>query len=123
MWFCLAKLTRPEERAVMVLKSAQVHFESTGGRHYLPFHADFTVPALSLAIYIDGCYWHACPRHFPNDPAARRRRVPSREADRFRSRQVRKSGWTPFRVWECQDIEGILLRALRRERLRFRKVL
>lgn len=116
----LARLTAPEQIASRALKEEKVLFYSTGAGRYLPFHADFIVPSLKLAICIDGCYWHACPRHFPHDPAASRRRLPSRQADRARSREVRIAEWTPVRIWECQQIERILAQALSRQRRRLR---
>jgi DNA mismatch endonuclease (patch repair protein) len=122
MRVCLAKLTAPELVAFATLKEARVSFHSTGAGRYLPFHADFIIPSLKLAIYIDGCYWHACPRHFPDDPAASRRRLPSRQADRARSRQVRLAEWTPVRIWECQQIHKILIQTLSRERRRLRSI-
>ena len=102
------------------LRSERVKFHATGHGHHLPFFADFLVPSLRLAIFIDGCYWHACPRHYPSDPAAKRRSRPSRIADRERSREVRLADWTPMRVWECQAIEDMIVRALSQARKRSR---
>jgi G:T-mismatch repair DNA endonuclease (very short patch repair protein) len=26
---------------------------------------DFVFPKLRLAVFVDGCFWHGCPRHSP----------------------------------------------------------
>lgn len=114
----MARLTKPEKRAMSALMRDGVRFMATGQGRNLEFHADFLVPGLKIAIFIDGCYWHACPRHFPHDPAGQRRTRPSRVADRDRSRAVRQSGWIPFRIWECQHIEYCISRYLSRARMR-----
>src|SRR5580698_3833948 len=36
----------------------------TGWRRHLPLlgKPDFTFPSSKVAIFIDGCFWHACPK-------------------------------------------------------------
>ena len=114
----MARLTRPEIQALEALRKDGVSFRSTGHGKILRFHSDFLVPSLKLAIFIDGCYWHACPRHYPDDPAGLRRGKSSQSADRARSHQVRVAEWVPVRVWECQDIESLIARAMSRARQR-----
>ena len=38
----------------------------------LPGRPEFIVPAWRLAVFADGCFWHACPQHgrTPDDNAA-----------------------------------------------------
>ncbi|MBC7365801.1 MAG: very short patch repair endonuclease [Undibacterium sp.] len=37
----------------------------TGWRRHRPVfgHPDFVFPALKLAVFVDGCFWHGCPIH------------------------------------------------------------
>lgn len=69
---------------------------------------DFAWPKLRVALFIDGCWWHGCPR-------CKRCRKPSKsnaafwrtkvESNRRRdvrvSRHLRGQGWKVLRVWEC----------------------
>jgi DNA mismatch endonuclease (patch repair protein) len=67
---------------------------------------DFVWPAHRLAVFVDGCFWHGCPRcyqlprHNAGYWAAKVHR--NRTRDRIVSRELRKKGWTVIRLWECQ---------------------
>jgi len=57
-----------------------------------------------LAVFVDGCFWHACPKH-SNVPASHRafwkRKLAANQArDRLVNRTLRKSGWRVVRIWE-----------------------
>jgi DNA mismatch endonuclease (patch repair protein) len=65
---------------------------------------DFVFPKLRLAVFVDGCFWHQCPRH-SNLPANNRtfweRKLKGNKArDRRVARTLRASGWRVLRVWE-----------------------
>jgi DNA mismatch endonuclease (patch repair protein) len=60
-----------------------------------------------VAVFVDGCFWHSCPKHGhvprpgPNSNAwaAKFARVREREAE---ARQIVESrGYEVVRVWEC----------------------
>ena len=65
---------------------------------------DFTFPKLKLALFIDGCFWHACPTHgtLPksNRPFWDAKLHRNRTRDRQVSRHLRKKGWHVTRIWE-----------------------
>lgn len=65
---------------------------------------DFVFPRLRVAVFVDGCFWHGCPKHvtWPKTRAAFwRQKI---EGNRARDRQVnchlRVRGWTVIRIWE-----------------------
>jgi DNA mismatch endonuclease (patch repair protein) len=78
----------------------------TGWRRHmsLPGSPDFAFPAHKVAIFLDGCFWHGCPRHFKAPSSNRRfwsekiRR--NRARDRRDSRRLRSAGWRVVRFWE-----------------------
>lgn len=79
----------------------------TGWRRHLdlPGRPDFSFPRQKLAVFVDGCFWHGCPRCY-RAPETRsefwRNKVGGNRArDRRVSRQLRKMGWRVARVWEC----------------------
>ena len=65
---------------------------------------DFVFPKAKLAVFVDGCFWHGCPRH-ATSPATNRefwkRKLAANIArDRRVSRVLRKDGWRVVRIWE-----------------------
>ena len=65
---------------------------------------DFIFPKPRVALFVDGCFWHACPRHGTR-PAGNRafwKAKLERNAarDRAVTRSLRKAGWAVLRVWE-----------------------
>ena len=65
---------------------------------------DFVFAARRLAIFVDGCFWHGCPRHGtrPRGNAAfwRAKFRRNRLRDRRDTRRLRREGWHVLRVWE-----------------------
>jgi DNA mismatch endonuclease (patch repair protein) len=70
----------------------------------LPGTPDIAIGTGKLAVFVDGCFWHGCPRHgtMPKTNRAfwRRKIVRNRERDSEVDRELRKLGWRPVRVWE-----------------------
>ena len=68
---------------------------------------DFAFRRERVAVFVDGCFWHGCPKpkHAPLPKnrgewwAAKLAR--NRERDRLVTRTLRKMGWRVVRVWEC----------------------
>jgi DNA mismatch endonuclease (patch repair protein) len=82
---------------------------------------DFVFPKLRVALFVDGCFWHGCPKHAtkPRNNAAfwRRKFARNLERDRLVTRTLRKNGWCVLRIWEhelARKNEAWLLRKLRR---------
>ena len=65
---------------------------------------DFVFPELKLAVFVDGCFWHACPKHATkprNNRAFWRRKLAANQArDRQVNRTLRAAGWRVVRIWE-----------------------
>ncbi|MEK6258028.1 MAG: very short patch repair endonuclease [Planctomycetota bacterium] len=65
---------------------------------------DFVFPAGRVAVFVDGCFWHGCPRHYtaPAGHAAfwRRKLVANRTRDRLVTRTLTRAGWKVLRIWE-----------------------
>ena len=66
---------------------------------------DFVFRVTKLAVFVDGCFWHGCPRHatMPRNNRAFWKAKLTRNAQRDRavSRALRAAGWCVLRVWEC----------------------
>ena len=66
---------------------------------------DFVFRRERVAVFVDGCFWHGCPRH-ATLPASNRAFWKAKFArnaarDREVTRTLRKAGWRVLRVWEC----------------------
>jgi len=65
---------------------------------------DFVFPKPKLALFVDGCFWHGCPKHGtqPKGNAAFwRKKISGNQArDRLVTWTLRKAGWRVFRIWE-----------------------
>lgn len=77
-----------------------------GWRRHQPVfgHPDFIFRKHQLALFIDGCFWHCCPRH-SNLPANNRifwrlKLASNRARDLLVTRTLKKNGWKVLRVWE-----------------------
>ena len=66
---------------------------------------DFVFRVEKLAVFVDGCFWHGCPRHgtMPAGNRAFWKAKLARNAARDRevTRTLRKAGGRVIRVWEC----------------------
>ena len=78
----------------------------TGWRRHRPLFGkpDFVFPALKLAVFVDGCFWHGCPIHGtrPKTNAAfwGKKISTNRTRDRLVTRTLRARGWRVLRIWE-----------------------
>jgi DNA mismatch endonuclease, patch repair protein len=78
----------------------------TGWRRHraLPGRPDFTFRRERLAIFVDGCFWHGCPRHLrmPSDnrPYWKLKIARNIHRDHETTRRLKKAGWQVLRVWE-----------------------
>ena len=79
---------------------------------------DFIFPKHKLAVFVDGCFWHGCPKHGtqPKGNAAFWRKKISRNQirDRLVTRTLRKAGWRILRIWEHELTRKHQTRRLRR---------
>lgn len=96
-----SRSTEKRLRAAMVangLRGWRMHADE------LPGKPDFVFPKAKVAIFVDGCFWHGCPKCY--------RRPHSRQdywdakvqynisRDRRNRAQLRRLGWRVVRVWE-----------------------
>lgn len=88
---------------------------------------DFVFPRLKIAIFVDGCFWHGCPKHC---------RMPSSnvgywnskiEKNKARDKKITKilkiKGWKVIRIWEHEIKSGKLDRKLKQIVLHREKLL
>jgi len=73
---------------------------------------DVAFPRDRLALFIDGCYWHLCPKHgtYPvtNGEWWRTKLETTRERDERNTRALETAGWHVIRAWEHEDVAEIV---------------
>ncbi len=69
--------------------------------------ADLLFTKKHVAVFVDGCYWHACPIHGTKPKANgawwAEKLIANVERDRDTDRRLRDLGWEVVRVWEHED--------------------
>jgi DNA mismatch endonuclease, patch repair protein len=80
---------------------------------------DFVFPKQRVVVFVDGCFWHNCPKHgtlpATNSEFWQRKLQRNFERDRVVNRQLKNAGWRIVRVWQHDLKEPVrVVRKLRR---------
>lgn len=95
----------------------------TGWRRNQPVFGkpDFVFPKFKLAVFVDGCFWHGCPKHATKPANNRafwqRKLAGNKKRDALVTRTLRRAGWRVLRVWEhelAKKNEAQLVRRIQR---------
>jgi DNA mismatch endonuclease (patch repair protein) len=91
----------------LALRMTLVHFKISGWRLHavdLPGKPDLFFQRKKLAVFVDGCFWHGCPRcgHVPKTRSKFWRAKIQRNKQRrvFVARQLRQKGIRVIQIWE-----------------------
>ncbi len=82
----------------------------------LPGKPDFVFPKERIVVFVDGCFWHACPIHgtIPKTNREFWEKKISRNSERDKevNRQLSDKGWRVVRIWqhELKEPENVLLK-------------
>ena len=73
--------------------------------HYkLPGKPDIVFPRKKIAVFIDGCFWHKCPKCFIEPRTNKvfwKEKISSNiKRDKDVNKQLKKMGWKIIRIWE-----------------------
>ena len=76
----------------------------------LPGKPDFVFRDARLAIFVDGCFWHDCPKHghqpLSNQNYWRKKLKNNKKRDRNTCNALQKRGWSVLRFWEHEVKES-----------------
>ena len=65
---------------------------------------DFIFSQARVAIFVDGCFWHGCPRHGTspksNQKYWKQKFSANEQRDRLVNRTLKRDGWRVIRIWE-----------------------
>jgi len=101
-----AKNTAPERELRHALRSIGVlgYRIAPGG---IPGRPDVAFLSERLAVFVNGCFWHRCPKHHWKVPMSnsnywRTKFQLNRERDARKSQELRDAGWKVIIIWECE---------------------
>jgi len=70
----------------------------------LPGKPDFFFQKKRLAVFIDGCFWHGCPKcgHYPKTRSSfwKTKILRNKERDKKNRQKLRRKGIKVVRIWE-----------------------
>jgi DNA mismatch endonuclease, patch repair protein len=103
------KNTDPERRLRSALWKAglryRVHAETPVGQ------PDVVFPRRRIAVFIDGCFWHGCPRHYVRPRSHtdhwEGKLLENVARDRQQTLTLEALGWSVIRVWEHEVYETL----------------
>jgi DNA mismatch endonuclease, patch repair protein len=93
-----------ELRMIQIFRAHKI----TGWRRNspLPGKPDFIFPKARLCVFVDGCFWHGCPKCYRQPKSKKgfwRKKVAANQArDKTVIRELRHQGWRVVRFWECR---------------------
>jgi DNA mismatch endonuclease (patch repair protein) len=84
-------------------KQFEVRIKKQGARDF-KVRPDFVFRRVRLALFVDGCFWHGCPKHATkpkNNRAFWQRKLSANKTrDKVVNRTLRRTGWRVLRIWE-----------------------
>jgi len=79
------------------VRGYRVHYKLLG-------KPDIVFPKKKIAVFIDGCFWHKCPKCFVKPQTNKKfwqEKINSNvERDKNVNKQLKKAGWKIIRIWE-----------------------
>lgn len=67
---------------------------------------DFAFRCERVVVFVDGCFWHGCPKCYKRPSSNREfwdtKIANNRKRDRKVGRELRREGWTVIRIWQHQ---------------------
>jgi DNA mismatch endonuclease (patch repair protein) len=79
---------------------------------------DFVFQKSKLAVFVDGCFWHGCPKHGTQPSSHRafwkKKLARNKERDLLVNRTLRQRGWNILRIWQHELTRRNESRLLRR---------
>jgi len=72
--------------------------------NYLPGKPDLVFPSKKLAVFIDGCFWHKCPKCYKKPKSNKdywlKKAHYNKIKDKRQNKELQDKGWLVLRFWE-----------------------
>jgi DNA mismatch endonuclease (patch repair protein) len=105
--------TVPEERLYQAVRAALGYrWRIDRNIRAMPGCPDVVIPSLRLVIFVDGCFFHGCPKHYRAPLSNTQYWVPkirrNIERDKAQQAALEADGWSVWRVWEHELTKNTL---------------
>lgn len=93
---------RPETNVSRALRRLRVKARRNCAN--LPGTPDFVLDSIGVVIFVHGCFWHGCQRHY-REPKSnawfwKEKLAGNRRRDERCCRRLRRMGWSVYTIWE-----------------------
>ena len=105
----MSRIRSKGTKAELILKGALVglHLRYQPNIYGKP---DFGNKSRKIAVFVDGCFWHKCPKCFKKPKSNVKYWAPKIEKNVQRDRKInqylKKDGWIVVRFWEHQVVKN-----------------
>jgi DNA mismatch endonuclease (patch repair protein) len=78
----------------------------------VPGQPDVAFVDKKVAVFVNGCYWHRCPRCHPHEPKTNsdfwKKKFEANEVrDKKKTQALQAQGWQVITIWECEIKKNI----------------
>jgi len=84
-------------------RQREVRIQKSGARIF-KVGPDFIFKQARLAVFVDGCFWHGCPKHGTQPKGNRafwkNKFARNKARDVLVTQTLRRAGWRILRIWE-----------------------
>lgn len=105
-----SKKTKPELALKKVLRGLGFAYQPK-----MEGHPDFANKKIKIAIFVHGCFWHKCPKHYKEPTSKREYWFPKIEKNVLRDKKNKKlletKGYKVIKIWE-HEIKKDIKKAL-----------
>jgi DNA mismatch endonuclease (patch repair protein) len=88
----------------MVMLLRQYHIVGWRRNVHLFGNPDFVFTKHRVAVFVDGCFWHGCPKHGSRPSSNRtfwqKKLGRNKIRDRLVNRTLKARGWRVLRIWQ-----------------------
>jgi len=105
--YCMSRIRGKDTKPELILRKAlSCHGLRYRLKNKLPGRPDIVFHRQRTVIFIDGCFWHMCPKHFTLPRTNRKfwkvKLNENLKRDCKINKELKKQGWTVIRLWEHQ---------------------
>lgn len=104
--------TKLEQRLIAILENAEIT-NFVCNENSLPGKPDIAFMDARVAVFLDSCFWHGCPKHLrrpsSNDSYWRAKIDNNVKRDLRNRTKLRRMGWSALRIWEHDLKESALI--------------
>src|SRR3989338_485928 len=100
--FCMSKIKSNSTKPELKYKSKNLHLEYQPKNFF--GNPDFINWKTKTVVFVDGCFFHKCPKHFIQPKSNKKYWIPKLHKNALRDKEInityKNSGWKVLRIWE-----------------------